>query len=366
MSTGDTFVEGAREGAVATGECPLLESGVALVPVLHAVTTSRTAVVTPAQAASRLPTANPPSSTTAPPPNPLKDRLVSSDLNYVYTPTPYSLQKVYGLDRTKFTHSAERQGLTGIGFSRWVSHQRLPDSGERCNDEHVTSQPEDHDTSATWTDAVTELPIVLACAALGAVVGAAATPVTRRLLTERDHHRLASAPVLAAATAIVFGLLAWRIGIHPDLAAYCCLAAAGIPLAAIDLIEHRLPWPLLAPLYPVLVGLFGLSALLGHDPARLLRAMLGMVALLAFYLLIALLSRGGLGAGDVRLAGVLGLALAWHGWTALVFGTVLGLLCAAVAGAILVTVRRATRRTPIPFGPALIAGAVIALLVPLG
>jgi len=215
-------------------------------------------------------------------------------------------------------------------------------------------------------DAVTELPIVLACAALGAVVGAAATPLTRRLLTERDQHRLASAPVLVSATAIMFDLLAWRIGFHPDLAAYGCLAAAGIPLAAVDLIEHRLPHSLVLPLYPTLVGLFGLAALLDHDPARLLRAVLGMVTLLAFYLVIALLSRGGLGAGDVRLAGVLGLALAWHGWMALVSGTVLGLLCAAVSGAILVAVRRATRQTPIPFGPALIAGAFTALLVPLG
>lgn len=214
--------------------------------------------------------------------------------------------------------------------------------------------------------AVTALPIVLGFAALGAAVGTVATPLTRRLLTHRDHQPLASTRVLATATATMFGLLAWRIGLHPDLAADACLAAAGVLLAAIDLIEHRLPSVLVVPLYPAVAGLLGLAGLLGHEPARLLRAGLGMIALLVFYLVIALLSRGGLGAGDVRLAGVLGLALAWRGWTTLLLGTVLGLLYAAVAGAVLIILRRADRRTRIPFGPALLAGAFTALLVPLG
>ena len=213
---------------------------------------------------------------------------------------------------------------------------------------------------------MTELSIVLGFAALGAAVGAATTPLTRRLLTHRDHQPLASAPVLATATAITFGLLTWRIGLRLDLAAYACLAAACVPLAAIDLIEHRLPSVLVLPLYPAVTGLLGLATVLGHEPARLLRAALGMIALLAFYLVIALLSRGGLGAGDVRLAGALGLALAWRSWTTVLSGTLLGLLYAAVAGAVLIIARRADRRTRIPLGPALIAGAFTALLLPLG
>jgi leader peptidase (prepilin peptidase)/N-methyltransferase len=213
---------------------------------------------------------------------------------------------------------------------------------------------------------VTALPIVLGCAALGAAIGMATVPVTRWFLPDRDRHPLASVPALASATAIVFGLVAWRIGLHPVLAAYACLAAASIPLAAIDLIDHRLPSALLLPLYPVLAGLFGLAALLAHNDAPLLRALLGMAALFAFYLVVALLGRGRLGAGDVRLGGVLGMALAWRGWTTLAAGTVLGLLYAALAGAILIILRRASRHTLLPFGPALIAGALTALLLPLG
>jgi leader peptidase (prepilin peptidase) / N-methyltransferase len=73
-----------------------------------------------------------------------------------------------------------------------------------------------------------------------------------------------------------------------------------------------------------------------------------------------------LGAADVRLAGLLGLALAWQGWDTLLVGAVLGLCYGALTGATMILLRRACRHTLIPLGPALIAGAFTALLVPLG
>lgn len=212
--------------------------------------------------------------------------------------------------------------------------------------------------------AVTELPAVLGCAGLGGILGALAPGVTQSLLTDRARYRRGFSPALVVAMAGMYGLLAWRIGLGLDLVAYGCLAAACIPLAVIDLIESRLPWPLVTPLYPLLAGVLGLAAILERQPAVLVRAALGMTVLLVFYLLIAFLSRGDLGAGDVRLAGALGLALGWRGWTVLVCGTVLSLLCAATVGAILIILGRANRQTPIPFGPALITGTFIALLIP--
>ncbi len=109
-----------------------------------------------------------------------------------------------------------------------------------------------------------------------------------------------------SATTIVFGLLAWRIGTHLELLAYSGLAAV-----------------------------------------------------------IALAARGSVGAADIRLAGLLGLALAWRGPTTLVAGTILALLYASLTGITLIILRRASRHTPIPFGPALIAGALTAVLLPL-
>lgn len=199
---------------------------------------------------------------------------------------------------------------------------------------------------------------------MGAVVGAALSWPARRLLGQgRQDHPLAATVTLTTSTAIVFGLLAWRIDTYPELLAYSGLAAVSVPLAAIDLIEQRMPGRLLLPAYPVLAVSFGLVALVEHNGAATLRSLAGMAILFLFYLAIAVVAQGSLGAADVRLAGLLGLALAWRDWTTLIGGTILGLLYASLAGVILIALRRASRRTPIPFGPAMIAGAFTAILI---
>ncbi len=85
---------------------------------------------------------------------------------------------------------------------------------------------------------------------------------------------------------------------------------------------------------------------------------------MTFYLIIALGAHEGLGAAGIRLAGLLGRALAWHSWDVFLTGTILGLLYGGLTGAVMIALRRASRHTLIPLGPALIAGAFIALLVP--
>jgi leader peptidase (prepilin peptidase) / N-methyltransferase len=139
-----------------------------------------------------------------------------------------------------------------------------------------------------------------------------------------------------------------------------------VPLALIDLVEKRMPARLLVPAYPGLVVLFGLAAVVEHNGAAMFRSCAGMVILFAFYLLIALTAQGALGAADVRLAGLLGLALAWPGWDTFLVGALLGLLYGALTGATMIVLRRAHWQTLIPLGPSLIAGAFTALLVPLG
>jgi leader peptidase (prepilin peptidase) / N-methyltransferase len=167
--------------------------------------------------------------------------------------------------------------------------------------------------------------------------------------------------VLIVATAVPFGLLTWRIGWKPELSAYCLLAAVGVVAATIDVIEHRLPSLLILPAYP---GLFGLAAALQHAAWALARAVLSMAALFAGYLLLAASTRGGIGAGDVKLAGLIGLALGWRGWFAVMAGSLVGfLLGAAAVGLVLICVRKADRRTPVPLGPALLAGAFLAIIM---
>jgi leader peptidase (prepilin peptidase)/N-methyltransferase len=73
-----------------------------------------------------------------------------------------------------------------------------------------------------------------------------------------------------------------------------------------------------------------------------------------------------LGFGDVKLLGVLGLVLGWFGWGMLLTGVFLGLLVGAFVSLVLLATRRAGRRTAIPFGPPLLAGAVLALALGAG
>jgi leader peptidase (prepilin peptidase)/N-methyltransferase len=92
----------------------------------------------------------------------------------------------------------------------------------------------------------------------------------------------------------------------------------------------------------------------------LLRAVVGFIALPAFYLSIAALSRGGFGAGDVKLAAAAGLVLGYRSVTALTVGTVVALLCGALMGMAMILAGRAGTRGQTPYGPALLLGTLLA------
>jgi leader peptidase (prepilin peptidase)/N-methyltransferase len=87
------------------------------------------------------------------------------------------------------------------------------------------------------------------------------------------------------------------------------------------------------------------------------------VALFLLYLVMALVYPAGMGMGDVKLAGVLGMGLAWLGWGEWVVGAFLAFLLGAVVGIGLMLFRRAGRRSAIPFGPFMVAGALLGIVV---
>jgi leader peptidase (prepilin peptidase)/N-methyltransferase len=169
-------------------------------------------------------------------------------------------------------------------------------------------------------------------------------------------------PLVEAGTAAAFVALAARIGLEPELPAYLYLGAVGVALALIDLDVKRLPNAIVLPSYLVGVVLLGGAALVDGDLSAFVRALLGMAALFAFYFLLALVYPAGMGFGDVKLAGVLGLYLGWLGWAEVVTGGFLGFLFGGVVGAALMAARRAGRRSQIPFGPFMITGALVAIL----
>ena len=169
-------------------------------------------------------------------------------------------------------------------------------------------------------------------------------------------------PLVELATALLFGVLAARLGLDPVLPAYLYLAAVGLALALIDLDHHRLPDALTLPSYPVAVLLLGLAALAGSGSGSLVRALLGGAAMYAVYFALCLAHPRGMGFGDVKLAGVLGLYTGWLGWGSWSVGLFLGFLFGGVFGIALVASGRGGRKTKVPFGPFMLLGVLVAVL----
>jgi leader peptidase (prepilin peptidase) / N-methyltransferase len=171
-------------------------------------------------------------------------------------------------------------------------------------------------------------------------------------------------PLVEAGTAGLFAVVALRFA--DDLAvlpAYLYLAAVGLALALIDIDVKRLPNALTYPSYPVAVALLGLASLLGAESGSFLRALLGGVVALALYLALVLAYPAGMGLGDLKLSGVLGLYLGWLGWGVLALGLFLGFLLGGVFGVVLIALGRGGRKSKVPFGPFMIGGALLAVLV---
>jgi len=141
------------------------------------------------------------------------------------------------------------------------------------------------------------------------------------------------------------------------LAAFLYLAAVSVALAMIDLDTHTLPNRIVLPAYLVGAVLLACAALLAGEPERLLPALIGAATLFGLYLVMALLYPGGMGLGDVKLAGVLGLYLGWLGWGPLAVGAFSAFLLGGLFSLVLIGTRRANRKSGIPFGPWMLAGA---------
>jgi leader peptidase (prepilin peptidase) / N-methyltransferase len=163
------------------------------------------------------------------------------------------------------------------------------------------------------------------------------------------------------AGAVAGGLLGHAFGADPVLPVGLLAAVFGLLLAVIDVRCLRLPDPLVGALAVTIVAPLTAAAAATGDPWRLGRALL--VAALSFtaYLLIAIGSNGGLGLGDVKLAGVLGFALGFAGWPAVLAGLALPHLINGPIALCLLVSGRAGRQRALPLGPALLAGTLLAV-----
>jgi len=166
-------------------------------------------------------------------------------------------------------------------------------------------------------------------------------------------------PLVEIGTAIAFVLVGRAVGVRWELGAALCLTAIGISLMLIDLQHKRLPDPIVLAGYLVMAAFVLAPGLLMDRSGDVVRALISGAALFALYFLMLIVYPGGMGFGDVKLAGLLGLVLGWVGYGALAVGAFGAFLLGGAFTIGLLVTGRARRGTAIPFGPWMIAGAVV-------
>jgi leader peptidase (prepilin peptidase)/N-methyltransferase len=171
------------------------------------------------------------------------------------------------------------------------------------------------------------------------------------------------APLVAVATALVCAALAAATDTRPELAVWLLLAPVAVLLTVVDFRVQRLPDVLTLPLAGAALVLLGLVALVPEHAGDWPTALWGALALGGGYFVLFLINPGGMGFGDVKLAVGMGAVLGWYGWATVMLGTFAGFLFGALYGGALVVVRRAGRKTAIAFGPFLIGGAFVGVLI---
>ncbi|MFJ1972999.1 prepilin peptidase [Streptomyces sp. NPDC087903] len=172
-----------------------------------------------------------------------------------------------------------------------------------------------------------------------------------------------STPLVALVTALLCAALAAATGTRPEIVVWLLLAPVGVLLAVVDFRVQRLPDALTLPLAAAALALLGLVALVPEHAGDWPTALWGALALGGAFFVLFLINPGGMGFGDVKLALGIGAVLGWYGWPTVMLGTFAAFLLGALYGGALVVTRRAGRKTAIAFGPFLIAGGYVGLLI---
>ncbi|MDG4821862.1 A24 family peptidase [Asanoa sp. WMMD1127] len=232
-------------------------------------------------------------------------------------------------------------------------------------------------TAPSWLPAVSVTPVLRwlalrhsvvsgaawrrACAACGAafsVGGRAALPGARCGCGVRVGPPPFTVEGLALG-AVLVGLFAVPAQV---VAAYAWWAAFAVPLVLVDLAVHRLPDRLTLPAAGGVVLLSGAAAFVAGGPWW--RPTAAGVLVAAFFAATTfVLGRRGFGLGDAKLALSCAALLGWFGWGAVLLGLLAGLLASALVSIGLLAAGRVRWSSHLPFGPFLVTGTVLALIL---
>lgn len=199
----------------------------------------------------------------------------------------------------------------------------------------------------------------------GAAPAAAPVPADTPDPDKIPYAELARAPRLglwcALVAAAAAGVMGASRGWQADLPVWTYLSVAGVAMGYVDWRTRLLPVRLVVPSY-VVVGLLLLGAFaIERDTGQLVGSLLAWAGVFAVFFVLWFIYPRGLGYGDVRLSGLIGMALGWLGWSAVLVGTYAGFLLGAVIGGVLALMRVVDRRG-YPFGPFMLVGVVLGVL----
>ncbi|KOF11792.1 prepilin peptidase [Planococcus glaciei] len=158
-------------------------------------------------------------------------------------------------------------------------------------------------------------------------------------------------PLMEAITAALFAISFWQLGFQPELIIALIFVSLLVIITVSDIAYMLIPDKVLLPVGIVLLAL---RLFIPLDPWW--DALLGAAVGFGILLLIAIVSKGGMGGGDIKLFFVIGLVLGTSGTLmTLFFASLIG----AIAGIVQLRVLNKDRKTPVPFGPSIALGSVI-------
>ncbi|WP_134741646.1 A24 family peptidase [Nocardioides sp. 503] len=220
--------------------------------------------------------------------------------------------------------------------------------------------------------------VMAACCALGLLVPELvrrvpepppeppAEPTGEPPAAKETYAAVAARPGLAAkaalAAALAGAVIGAVVGAHWPLLYLVPLVPICVALAVIDWRTSLLPTRVIAPTYVLTVGLVLVVAAVTGDVDDLVRAGWGWLIAGGSFLLLWFVHPAGLGYGDVRLSGILGIALGHLGWGELLVGLYAGFLLGGLGGGLLALLRVVDRRA-FPFGPFMLVGALAGIAV---
>ena len=192
---------------------------------------------------------------------------------------------------------------------------------------------------------------------VGLIVGSFLTSVIDRNVNASE-----SVFLIRCITATLFAMMAIRFAAAVTVVAFCVLMSGLLVLTFIDLRTHRLPREVTYVVMGIGAVLLSVAAIVDDQPRRMYMAALGALISVSVMSVLYLLSRGGLGDGDVRMSPLLGMYLGWLNPGLALVGLLYGFILAALASAMLMIFGTANRRTAIAFGPFLALGTLAAIL----